>query len=197
MLKIYLIRHGQTDWNKIGKIMGDKDIPLNKTGISQVKESAKYLKGKDISKIFSSPVLRCMETSRIISKTIRAEIIQEKGFKEIGFGDWVGEIYDELKKAPDFKPYYLFPEERTIPNGERFIDSQKRIIGALESLIGSEKEDFGIISHADPIKIIVCHILGCPIQSVNRFDIDNASISCINHTNRLKIELLNFKPYQE
>ena len=67
-MKLYLIRHGQTDWNIQGKIQGSHDIPLNDTGRAQAKLVAEGMDSRPVTKIFSSTLVRAVETARMISR---------------------------------------------------------------------------------------------------------------------------------
>jgi len=179
-MKIYLIRHGETDWNVEGRITGEKDIPLNELGQKQAQTAADILKDKDIKKIFSSPVLRCFATAEIISKAVNCPIVKDKRWREIDFGNWAGKIYHDLRKNPDFKSYYKYFSKRIIPKGEKFIDVQKRVVKALEDIIKTENESVAVVTHADPIKLVICHILGLKPSMAAKLLINNASIICLD-----------------
>jgi probable phosphoglycerate mutase len=74
MRSFYFIRHGQTDWNAIGRMQGQSDIPLNATGLQQAKEAAEKFVGLDIDRIVSSPLKRASVTAQIICDRIGARI---------------------------------------------------------------------------------------------------------------------------
>jgi muramoyltetrapeptide carboxypeptidase LdcA involved in peptidoglycan recycling len=99
-MKLFLIRHGQTDWNIKGKIQGSCDIKLNVTGIKQAEElSNKILENKyKFSKIYSSPQRRAVKTAEILSKAANVEYISIEGLEEINLGEWEGLLrtYEKL-----------------------------------------------------------------------------------------------------
>jgi len=78
----YFIRHGQTDWNKERRYMGQTDIPLNATGIAQAQTAAQNLQKISFSKIFSSPLQRALQTATIIGQTTNKEVIIIDELKE-------------------------------------------------------------------------------------------------------------------
>ena len=85
-MKIYLIRHGQTDWNLQGRFQGREDIPLNETGILQAKECAKALEGESFQAIITSPLSRAKRTAEIIAGHLNIQqIILEEGILERDF----------------------------------------------------------------------------------------------------------------
>lgn len=189
-MEIYLVRHGLTDWNVEGRIMGDKDIPINKKGVEQSKRAALYLKEKNILKVLSSPVLRTRQTAEIVSNVLQIPFQTDERLTEISFGDWIGQIYDELKKKPGFKTYYDHPDERIIHKGEKFSDASERIVDIFDEMIGSEK-NIALVTHADPIKLFLLHTLMSPLKSAGRIKIDNASISCIEFKGRPSLKFSN------
>ena len=77
-MKICLLRHGETDWNSLGKLQGREDIPLNIAGIEQINEVAKYLKNFNWGIIITSPLSRAKISSEIISKEIGNIAIREE-----------------------------------------------------------------------------------------------------------------------
>src|SRR5690625_4520736 len=101
MTKIYLVRHGETDWNIKGIIQGQTNIPLNKTGEIQARECGEYFKNKPVDAIISSPLMRAKKTTQLINQTLNLPIIYEDRLKERYFGIAEGKSNIELiKKFP-------------------------------------------------------------------------------------------------
>lgn len=89
-MNIYVVRHGQTDWNIQGLVQGTTDIELNDTGKKQAQETAKLLKNVNFEAIYASPLKRTMETASIINKYHNLNIIPDKKIIERNFGDFEG-----------------------------------------------------------------------------------------------------------
>jgi broad specificity phosphatase PhoE len=87
---IYIVRHGETDWNKNNKVQGHTDIPLNKTGINQAKKLAKILKKIRFDAVFSSDLIRSIKTAQIISRQKRDIIITSERLREKYMGKYEG-----------------------------------------------------------------------------------------------------------
>ena len=92
MKSFLFIRHGQTDWNKENKLMGQQNIPLNETGRKQALEAAQKISKFKISKVFSSPLLRANQTAQIISTQLKIKYVILPGFTEYSWGDCEGTI---------------------------------------------------------------------------------------------------------
>ena len=97
-MKIFVTRHGQTEWNALGKIQGRKDIELNEIGREQAEMTRKKLMNEKIDLIISSSLKRAKETAEIINKEFNVEILEDKRLVERGFGDFEGITKLELKK---------------------------------------------------------------------------------------------------
>ncbi len=99
-MRIYLIRHGETDWNRKGLLQGQQDIPLNENGIALAQKTAKGMRedGISLDKIYSSPLLRAYETAQILASylTDGAAVIADDRLKEMNFYDHEGQIYQGL-----------------------------------------------------------------------------------------------------
>lgn len=87
-MDIYLIRHGETDWNRMKKLQGTTDIPLNAYGIELAEKTAEGLKDVPFDRIYTSPLIRARKTAEIIRGDRPIEIIETDGLKEISFGDY-------------------------------------------------------------------------------------------------------------
>lgn len=92
-MDIYLIRHGETDWNRMKKLQGTTDIPLNAYGIELAEKTAEGLKDVPFDRIYTSPLIRARKTAEIIRGDRPIEIIETDGLKEISFGDYEGLCY--------------------------------------------------------------------------------------------------------
>lgn len=95
MTYICLIRHGETEWNSLGKIQGRTDIPLNDNGIRQAEQCRDYLKSLDWDLIITSPLLRAKETAAIINQAVNLPMIVMEEFMERSFGDAEGKTKEE------------------------------------------------------------------------------------------------------
>ena len=97
-MRIYLIRHGQTDWNVEGKVQGSTDIPLNETGRRQAACLAKGMAGRPVVQIFSSRLKRAFETARTVGESQNVRVETGEGLEEISFGVWEGLGWGGIEK---------------------------------------------------------------------------------------------------
>lgn len=117
MTEMWLVRHGQTDWNLAGIYQGQSDIPLNETGIKQASNLAQSLKGKHFDAIYASDLSRARQTAEIIAAQVGAPITIDPRLREIRQGIWEGLSIEEVRKkyAPDFSRDQEFI---TVPRAE-------------------------------------------------------------------------------
>ncbi|MDX8044497.1 histidine phosphatase family protein [Gracilibacillus sp. S3-1-1] len=111
MTSIWFVRHGETDWNALGKIQGQTDIPLNNTGRSQANECGLYLQDFHWDVLISSPLKRAKETASIINKYLDLPITEMDDFRERSFGDAEGMTVEErMEVFPDG----IYPHQESI-----------------------------------------------------------------------------------
>ena len=149
-MRICLVRHGETDWNNIGKLQGREDVPMNTTGINQVKETAKYLKNFAWKAIISSPLSRARMSAEIIAAEIGTiEIYEEGDFIERDYGAASGMTAEERKaNFPDGNWTGVEPAEAL----------QQRTLAALSRSIEKfEGGDIIIVSHGSAINSILAY----------------------------------------
>lgn len=123
-MKIYFLRHGETDWNKERRLQGQADIPLNEYGIALARETAIALKETPFDKIFSSPLQRAYDTAVILSSGRNLEIITDQRLKELNFGEGEGISLSYINSHPQ-SPLYNFihnPASYVPPAGGETID---------------------------------------------------------------------------
>ena len=95
-MKLYIIRHGQTDWNIAKKIQGRQDIPLNGRGRYQAGCLKKAMEDRPVTAVFSSPQIRAMETAKAVASSSGSVVIPVKDLMEINYGSWEGKTEEEL-----------------------------------------------------------------------------------------------------
>jgi len=126
MTKICLIRHGETDWNAMGKIQGKTDIPLNENGKRQAQQCRDYLKDSDWDIIVTSPLKRAKQTAFIINEALQLQVVEMAEFMERSFGDAEGKTREERA--------ILYPDQQ-YPNQESREELVNRIMNGLEKIL--------------------------------------------------------------
>ena len=129
MVRLYAVRHGQTEWNVQNKVCGRTDIPLTEQGIAQAEALAEKAKELDIDVIVSSPMIRARRMSDIVSKACNAPIIEDARLIETNFGEYEGiDRYDP--KFREQKRQFA----RKYPGGESMFQVAHRVYGLLEDV---------------------------------------------------------------
>lgn len=152
--KVYLFRHGETDWNKIGKLQYRADIDLNETGILQAKMNANNLKDKGIQYIYSSPLKRAYNTGKMLADLINVNIEIIDNLKEVNGGLWSGKTKAEIKELLGKDNYEKFFHSRNemldfrFPDGETKQEARNRIYDCIIDICkNTPYNTIGISSH--------------------------------------------------
>ena len=155
-MRLYLIRHGETDWNRDRRIMGVEPVPLNAVGRGRVEMLARYLQAMSIPVIFTSTVARARETADILAGHWDARLFDEPRFNESPYERWVGRKYDELRGDPDFELYSSQPSRSSFSESEGMADIQKRALAGVERIRAeSDGGKAAVVSHSDVIKPVI------------------------------------------
>lgn len=182
-MKIFLIRHGQSEYNinfKPGLIRPFTD-PLTELGKKEANEIGEYLINKNINNkyIYSSPYTRTLQTAQIINNYLKTELITEDGLKEYNVGDWDGkpeqEILNNIAKFPKSERYKFVP-----PNGESWLAVAERF----RRVINDTMTDNAIyISHLAPIRLVINLLTELdPAEWTNTEFLSPGSITELEHT---------------
>ena len=153
MKKIYLFRHGETDWNVLQKMQGSKDIELNEKGIQQAKQNAEFLKDFGIEHIYSSPLKRAYITGKTLADKIGVDIEIVDDLIEANFGKYEGMEKPKAKEEMGEENYENFSYSRgglelSFPDGETKGEIRNRIFNAVNSICKTTKYNtIAIASH--------------------------------------------------
>ena len=168
-MKIYVSRHGQTQWNAENKVCGRTDIPLNEVGISQAKAMADKAKDCNINIIISSPMIRAMQTAQRVREVTGLEIIKDERLIEQDFGIYEGkDRFDEGFRSNKRKFVYSYP------NGESMFKVAQRVYNLLDEVI--EKYNGKNV-------LLVCHGGICRIIRTYFEDMENEEFASFSAGN--------------
>ena len=157
MTTIYLIRHGETDWNVAGRYQGQADPPLNARGIAQSEQLAGELRAVDLQALCSSPLRRAAQTAEILSIALGIPYTTDPRFMEIHQGDWQTRLRSEIESLyPEvFRLWERRPWETQPPGGETLEDVQMRVNQGADDLIaGHPGQRVGLVTHRIPIALL-------------------------------------------
>jgi len=162
-MKLILVRHGETAWNKEERFRGRKNIPLNDSGILQAKLAAEFLSRYKIDLIYSSPMRRAMQTANEIRRGRDIELKIDEDVADMDFGQWEGMKVSKVKeKYPElFAIWVSTPNVCQIPDGESFQMVLDRSLKTVNEI--NELKDVGtvlIVTHRVVTMLLLCHYLG-------------------------------------
>lgn len=177
---VLLIRHAHTD--AVGEWLAGRtdDVPLNQVGRAQAERLRTRLTAVDVAAIYSSPMQRAIETAGPLARERGLRVLPNLDLMEIDFGDWTGERLSTLDADPRWTRFNRLRSLAAIPNGERAIDVQARVVRALEEArIKHPNTTVAFVTHSDVIRLAILHVAGAPIDFIHRFDIAPASITAV------------------
>jgi alpha-ribazole phosphatase/probable phosphoglycerate mutase len=152
-MKIYVTRHGQTDYNKKRMMQGLSDIPLNEVGILQAKERRKSLGDIKFDAVYSSPLIRAVKTAQIIGNVREEDIIKDERIIEANFGRY--ELKNYYGTGIRMMAYWSLPEIFPAPSGvETISEMRTRTASFLEDLKKKDYENVLVACHGGIIRPI-------------------------------------------
>jgi broad specificity phosphatase PhoE len=196
MRAIFFVRHGETTWNQQKRVMGRREIPLNRVGVAQAKQIARLIPEIGVSAIYTSPLARAMETARILAKPANLPVKIDAGLTELAFGRWEGRLFRDIRKDEVYRRFVAMPLQSAVPGGETIVEVQNRGLKAIKNALG-EFPDARIlfVSHGDVIRAVLCRFLGLPLQEYRRLRIDVGSLSGVETDGDwAEIQFLNYRP---
>jgi len=181
-MKLFLVRHGETDWNLAQRFQGHSDVPLNQVGLQQAKALRDRLLDETIALIYSSDLERAYETAKIISNG-KNKLRTDARLREIHFGDWEGLTYNEIQEKD---PSLLIAWEQDVyktapPNGETLEELASHTQSILNDLlVNHEAETILVVAHGGVLQTLICLALNISPAMYWQFHISPASLSEIS-----------------
>ena len=187
MAKLYLIRHGETDYNNALRFQGQTDIPLNEKGIEQAKKAADFFRDIPLQAISTSTLIRAKTTAEIIAGVKGMDVQETDALREMSFGIWENMNSKDIQKkyAKEWKDFFASPARTTIPQGESMSDVQKRAYPTVQEILDRYPEgDVAFVAHGGIIRVLMCTMLGLDLNRAWHLHVGNASITCFYYWGR-------------
>ena len=191
---IYLVRHGETTWNKEGRFQGHMDVELSPVGLKQAEIVAERMKQIKIDQIYTSDLKRAYKTAEIIAKPHSLQLKEINKIREIHIGIWGGKTLEEIREThfDEFRKWNT-DENYTIDGGESFKTFNDRVYESLLSIMDKHKgENICVVTHGGVVKSFVSSILELSKDARKKFFVQNCSITTIaKEGKRIILETLN------
>ncbi len=178
---LLLMRHGENDWVGTNRLAGrTSGVHLNEKGRQQAEALADLLSQQPIAAVYSSPLVRCVETAEPLATRLNLPLQEEPGIIEVDYGDWQGAELKKLAATPEWQKVQHYPSHFRFPGGETLREVQARAVSTIEALVERHPNQvIALFSHGDVLRTTLAHFLGVPLDLFQRIIISTASISVI------------------
>jgi phosphoserine phosphatase len=180
-MKLLLIRHGQTAWNREQVFRGGADIPLDRTGETQAKALARRLQSANITAVYSGPLARARRTAELIAVPHRLPVTILAGLDDMRFGGWEGKSLAEVgRRYPSqYSRWKTKPWQLAIPGGTTLRQIESRSWKALKSVARRHLPDdtIALVTHRVVLKLLILKMLGLGAEGYWRIAVDPCSLT--------------------
>lgn len=194
-MNVYLVRHGQTAYNRDGLGLGRDDAPLTELGQWQTRAVARRLARERFDRVLSSPLGRARQMADAIAAEHRLPVEVREELIEMDVGDAEGLTFAEMReKLPEFMRQWASPGFAAVcmPGGESLNDVAQRLLPVVEEIKLGDAGGLVVVSHNFITKAIICDLLGLPVSALRSFTVDVASIcTFVLHRGRIAVSGLN------
>lgn len=181
---LYLVRHGETDWNVIRRLQGSIDIPLNATGLAQADAAAQAMAGAGITALVSSDLGRARQTAAAIAASCGLVASIEPGLRERCYGAFEGKVPDEIRQAypDDFTAWRAHDLHARYPAGPQVAETLQefydRCVAAIDRVVHAHPgQKVAVVTHGGVLECLYRYATGTSIGLPRDFPIRNAGIS--------------------
>ncbi|MEK7704557.1 MAG: histidine phosphatase family protein [Myxococcota bacterium] len=181
-MRIYLVRHAETDCSAARRICGEVDAPLNVRGVAMAECLAIAYDKRPIVAIYSSPQRRAVDTAVPLARRLGLTVAQDTDWRELGFGAWDTLTQDEAAaRDPErFAAWLEDPVATTPPGGESALAVAQRVSQAFERIRSHSTGDCMIVAHKGSLRLLLCSLLGIDLRLFrHRLGQQPAGVSCL------------------
>jgi broad specificity phosphatase PhoE len=200
-MNIYLLRHGETSWNREHRLQGIRNIPLSRAGIRQTRRSADWFGKIGVTRIVTSPLIRAQRTAQILGEgTSQVHLVDDR-LREIDHGRWTGLRLASIEhRFPhEFAAWNLAPETLRLPASESLKDVYRRSTDVLmDALKDCANGNLLMVSHGVVNALLLCAALGASLSRIREFSLPNlaASILRVEQRRVIAVERQIYVPHR-
>ena len=195
MVRIILVRHGETTWNVAGRYQGQEDTPLSPRGIEQGHALAQGLKNIPIDLCISSPLKRSYDTCKYCADLHQLPVATDERLIEINHGTWEGQLAADIaaRYPAEFNLWHTKPHLVQMPGGENLEDVRKRARAAFDDYANKYDGKTILVAAHDAVnKAIICDLLGLGMERFWQIKQDNTCINVLEYSGGVwRMVLLN------
>lgn len=188
MTRFILVRHGETEWNRMERFRGRADVPLNETGAAQAEATGRRVaeEWRPVA-VYASPLSRAVVTAQAIASRLALPVLPIEEVIDIDYGEWQGLTPDEVRGLwPELlAEWYEAPQEVQVPGGESLASLRERAMMAIHDLASWHGEEtIAVVSHTVVNRVILLAILGLGNERFWRLGQDNCAINVFETAGR-------------
>lgn len=179
---VLLVRHGVTDWHAEGRLLGQRDLPMNDEGQAQAARAADTLAQLSLADVVSSPLQRALATAEAVAAPHDIQVARDPRLRDLDVGKWSGMSYRDIADTTEYQDFLADPTSERIPAGESLLDVQSRAVAAVEQALADSPsgDAIAIVTHAGVIRVLLAHYLGSAPGNYHRIRVSPGSVSVLS-----------------
>ena len=183
-MRLFLVRHGQTESNRLNLVLGRDDVPLNERGRWQAERVGLALAREPLAAVYSSPLQRALDTARAVAAPHDLAVQSEQGLIEMEIGEMDGLTLAEVEsRYPGLLKAWASEEgpDQPMPGGESLVDVQERVWAAVQDLAARHTDEtVAAVAHNFVILTLLVRVLGIRLAQFRRLRHSLAAVSVID-----------------
>lgn len=194
-MKLYIVRHGQTIWNKEGRMQGAKNSNLTEKGISEAKKLNKFIKDINFDRVYVSPLGRTLETMEYVKGDMDLPVTIVEELQEMNFGKFEGEVLENLRDEYPEDIYNLWQNPKAYVNetGENYEELFERVEKGIDKILENKdrEENVLVVTHGVIISTLLTIVKKKPIDEIWETPVvRNTSLSIVEYNGRGELEIV-------